>query len=139
MSVPTQAYTWNQGEDLTISLIYKEGPTGAEAPVDLTGWKLRMDVVDSSGRIFTFNSDDIAESGVDTVGPSDNEAVLGSDGSISITVPRSLTLSGGPIYARMQTGNSVFNYDIFLRNTANKQWPILRGTIQVLESYTQWA
>lgn len=130
--VPTNDLIWQQGEDLTISLVYNEGPSGAETPVDLTGYSLRMDVVGNTGVIYTFNTDDLDQATVD-------EAVLGADGSINIDVPRSLTLSGGDIFAEMQsTNNSVFNYDVFLRNPQGKQYPILRGTITVVKSYTLW-
>lgn len=137
--VPTYNYTWGQGEDLTINLIYKSGPPGAEAPVDLTGYALRMDVASDAGRKFTFNSDDIADEAVDVVGPGDNEAVLGTDGSIAITVPRSLTLPGGAVYDDIVAENNVFFYDIFLRDTSGKQKKILRGQITVEPSYTLWA
>lgn len=132
-SVPSLDLVWQQGEDLTISFVYNEGPAGAEVPQDLTGYSLRMDVVGSSGVIYTFNSDDADAATLD-------EAVLGADGSINITVPRQLTLPpDGEAYSEMQAGNSVFNYDVFLRNPQNKQYPIVRGTITVVKSYTLWA
>lgn len=136
--VPTNDYTWQQGEDLVLSLIYNEGPEGDETPVDLTGWSLRMDIVDEDTRLFTFNSDDIPVSGVDVAGDADNEAILGNDGSISIVVPRALTLVNGAVYSRFLNGTTDYHYDIFLRNPANNQWPILRGTITVKKSYTLW-
>lgn len=139
MPVPTYNYTWGQGEDLIISLIYKTGPVGLETPVDLTGYSLRMDVADSTGRLFTFNSDDIDEPAADVVGPADNEATLGADGSINIVVPRSLTLPGGAVYDNIVAENNVFFYDIFLRDTFDKQRKILRGQITVEPSYTLWA
>lgn len=114
-----------------MSLIYNEGAEGEEVPVDLTGYSLRMDVVGNSGVVYTFNSDDQDPA-------TEDEAILGTDGSINIVVPRSLTLPDGPVYDEMQQGNSVFNYDIFLRNPQNKQYPIVRGTITVVESYTLW-
>lgn len=132
-SVPTHDIIWQQGEDLTISLVYNEGPSGAETPVDLTtGYSVRMDVVGSSGTIYTFNTDDL-----DPATP--DEIVLGADGSINIDVPRTLTLSGGDIFTVMQSNNAtVFNYDIFIRNPQGKQFPLMRGTITVVKSYTLW-
>lgn len=130
-SVPTLNYTWQQGEDLVMSFVYNEGPDGAEVPIDLTGYSLRMDVVDNSGTVlYTFNSDDADVATVD-------EAVLGADGSINITVPRQLTLPpDGVIYSSV--GGTPLNYDIFLRRPNNKQFPIARGTITVVKSYTLW-
>lgn len=124
-----------------MSLIYKEGPTGSEVPVDLTGYSLRMDVVQSGvgTRVFTFNSDDIDDPAADNVGPADNEAVLGSDGTITIVVPRSLTLTGGAVANLFNASDSlVLNYDIFLRNPAGLQSKILRGNVTVERSYTKW-
>lgn len=138
MSVPTYNYTWGQGEDLTISLVYKAGPDGAEVPVNLTGYSLRMDICDDTGRLYTFNSADIPDPVVDETGATDNEAVLGTDGSINITVPRALSLPGGAVYDAVEAENNVFSYDIFLRDASNKQKKILRGQITVEASYTLW-
>lgn len=139
MTVAVYNWTWQQGADLVMSLVYKEGPTGSETPVNLTGYSVRMDLVYAGARIFTFNSDDIAEAGVDETGATDNEATLGTDGTINIVVPRDITLPTGEVYAIMAlTGNTVINYDIFLRNPAGKQWKILRGTVVVEPSYTLW-
>jgi hypothetical protein len=134
MSIPTYDLVWQEGEDGQINLIYKLNDT----PVNLTGYKLRMDVRDASGGtlLFTFNSDDIVETPpVDVTGSSDNEAVLGSDGSINILVPRAASLPGGPLATSIGT---ILNYDIFLRDTTNKQRKILRGTIQLEPSSTKW-
>lgn len=140
MTISTYNWTWQEGEDLIMSLIYKAGPTGSEVPIDLTGYQLRMDIVDNTERLFTFNSDDIDESGVDIVGTADNEATLGSDGTINIVVPRSLTLPGGAVALKF-VGISplTLSYDIFLRNPAGLQSKILRGSITVERSYTKWA
>ena len=141
----THNYTWAQGEDLEMAMVYRQGPEGAEEPVDLTGYSLRMDIVTlASERRYTFNSADIAD--VDPVTPGSipdttKEATLGSDGEISITVPRTLTLPSGELYADI-TGNPpqlTFNYDVFLRNPAGKQRKILKGSIVVEKSYTLWA
>lgn len=139
--VATHNYTWQQGEDLTLSMLYKQGPVGSEIPVDLTGYSLRMDIVGADGlHRYTFNSDDIPDPTVDEVGELDNEAVLGADGSINITVPRTLTLPGGEIYTDITatTPNLTFQYDVFLRDTAGKQKKILKGTITVEKSVTLW-
>jgi hypothetical protein len=140
--VTTANWTWQEGEDLVMSLVYNEGPLGAETPVDLTGYQLRMDVVKDGTRVFTFNSDDITpiDAQVDVVGPADNEATLGADGSINIKVPRSLTLPGGAVAALfVGTDESLLlNYDAFLRATTGLQSKIIRGTITVERSYTLW-
>lgn len=141
MSVGTYNWTWEQGDDLVMSMIYKEGPEGSEVPLDLSAYSLRMDVVNTTtnARIFTFNSADIAEAGVDVVGPADNEATLGADGSIRVVVPRSLTLPGGAVYAAMQAGKIlVMQYDMFLRGADNLQRKFMKGTITVNPSYTIW-
>lgn len=139
MAVATYNWTWQQGADLVMSLIYKEGPAGSETPVNLTGYSVRMDLVHSGTRIYTFNSDDIPVVGVDETGAADNEAVLGTDGTINIVVPRDITLPGGEVHAVLApTGNTVLNYDIFLRNPSDKQAKILKGTVVVEPSYTLW-
>lgn len=144
MSVPSQPLTWEQGTDLTISLVYKEGPPGAEVPIDLTNYAVRMDIktTEVAGtHIFTFNSEDIVETPpVDTTGSSDNEATLGSAGQINILVPRALTLVDGALYTYLNNNVTGFFYDIILRNkTTNKQIKILKGTITVNRGVTLWA
>lgn len=139
----TYNYTWDQGEDLEISLVYKEGPAGSPTAVNLTNYQVRMDIRSVSvagSRTWTFNSSDISgEPLADSVGVSDNEIVLGSDGSIKITVPRSLTLPGGSIYPLLENANSaMFVYDVFLRNGSNKQKKIMTGAITVNRSVTLW-
>lgn len=143
--VASHNYTWEQGEDLTLLMVYKTGLPGAETPVDLTGYSLRMDIVTPDGqRRFTFNSDAVTD--VDPVEPGDQadpvtEAVLGTDGSISITIPRSLTLPGGEIYDDITANPPLltFNYDVFLRAPDNKQRKILKGQVTVERSYTLWS
>lgn len=138
-------YSWGQGEDLVLSMLYKQGPVGSEAPVDLTGYQLRMDIVTPSGeRRYTFNSDPVTD--VDPTTPGDEsdvvtEAVLGADGTINITIPRTLTLPDGEIYADITGSPPVltFNYDVFLRDDTGKQKKILKGQITVEKSYTLWA
>lgn len=150
MAVATYNWNWQEGEDLVMSLVYKEGPEGEELPVNLsTGYILRMDIVKSdapSQRLYTFNSDEIVDVDPSTEGnqpetPVLDEAVLSDDGTITITVPRALTLYGGAV-ANVWTGNDplFLNYDIFLRNTVTGlQSKILRGVITVERSYTKWA
>jgi hypothetical protein len=147
MTVPTHAYQWEQGTDLDLKFIYRTGvDAGSMLPVDLTAYEVRMDIraTNVAGeRVWTFNSEDIAD--VDPVEVGDQadtakEATLGADGSINITVPRSLTLPGGAIYAEM-TDNpavTVFVYDIILRDGDGKQTKILSGTISINASVTLW-
>lgn len=145
-------FTWPEGEDLKVELIYKEGATAETAAVVnlATGYAVRMDIVvpGTNERIYTFNSAAIAD--VDPIGAgatadSTLEGVLSSGAggtpNISISVPRALTLPGGVIYAKYTENPPVtsFNYDIFLRNTAtDKQSKILRGSITIEDSYTLW-
>lgn len=147
MTVPTHAYQWEQGTDLVLKLIYRTGPDAQNmTPVDLTGYDVRMDIraTNASGaHVWTFNSADIVD--VDPVTPGDqadtvHEAVLGVDGSIEITVPRSLTLPDGAIYDQMIADPpvTVFVYDIILRDGAGKQSKILSGTISINASVTLW-
>lgn len=139
-------YTWQQGEDLTIALVYKSGPSGAEVPVDLTAYSLRMDI-GLSGTVtplYVFNSTAIADTDPNTTGAqADNtiEATLGADGTIMIAVPRSVTLPEGPLYTHIMADPPVlvYAYDIFLRDGTSKQKKILQGQIQVDKSVTLWA
>jgi hypothetical protein len=127
-----------------MSLVYKAGPTGAEVPVDLTGYSLRMDIALTDGtRVYTFNSDAIAD--VDNVAPGDTpdtttEVTLGTAGEINITVPRSVTLPDGEAFQYLNATPPVliYNYDIFLRDTADKQKKILQGQISIEKSVTLW-
>lgn len=147
MTVPTRGYTWEQGADLEMSFIYRTGPSaGAMTPVDLTTYQVRMDIRATSiagDRVYTFNSMDIADVDPVLVGDQPDtikEAVLGADGSIKFTVPRSLTLPGGAVYAQITATPpvTIFVYDIFLRDGAGKQSKILSGTIAVNASSTLW-
>ena len=143
MAAPTKNYTWGQGEDLTIDIIYKEGPVESATPVDLANYSLRMDIVENGTRLFTFNSEDIVPSdpAVDQTGAADNEAVLnygGELGAIHIVIPRHITLPGGELFTSLAS-NNVFDYDIFLRNDiSDTQAKILRGQITVEPSHTLW-
>lgn len=135
--VPEVDFVWQQGEDGEINMVRKTGDPAM--PVDLTGYSLRMDIRNAAGTLlYIFNSDDVSDPnlpGGDVIGPSDNEAVLGSDGSINIVVPRSVSLGDGPLVG--EVGN-VLQYDIMLRDTDNKQKKILRGTITLEASQTRW-
>lgn len=147
----TANFTWGQGEDLPVALIYKEGPVDAEIVIDLSsGYSLRMDIVvpATKERVYTFNTATIADVDPILVGDQPDSVIEGALSSgaggtpnIQIQVPRTLTLPGGGIYTKMVavTPITVFKYDIFLRNTvANRQVKILTGTITVEESSTLW-
>lgn len=152
----TQSFTWDQGADLVVQLIYKEGAdVGSALAVDLSsGYAVRMDIVvpGTGERVYTFNSATIADVDPILVGSQADSVVegtltsgAGGTPNISITVPRSLTLpnngSNGVIYTKM-TGVppiTVFNYDVFLRNTtSNLQAKVLTGTVTISGSYTLW-
>jgi len=144
-SVEPYNFTWEQGEDFTFQLLYKTGTPGAETPANLTGYSLRMDIYGlPTGIIYTFNSADIIDldgSGPGTTGDTTKEAVLGSDGTINVAVPRSLTLPGGAVYTELMAGRNIFQYDVFLRDNGvpARQLKILSGTITVNKSVTLWA
>jgi hypothetical protein len=133
MTIPTYAFVWQQGEDGQINMNYTQN----DVAVDLTGYKLRMDIRSQSDTLlYTFNSSDITEvPSVDNVGAGDNEAVLGSDGTINIVIPRAASLGSGPLAAHL---DEPLSYDVFLRDTANLQRKILRGTITIEPSETRW-
>lgn len=147
MTIPTHAYQWEQGTDLDLKLIYRTGPDAQSMlPVDLTGYEVRMDIraTSTSGeRVWTFNSADIVDVDPILVGDqadTTKEVVLGVDGSITITVPRELTLPGGAVYDQITAtpAITVFVYDIILRDVGGKQSKILSGTISVNASVTLW-
>jgi hypothetical protein len=147
----TVNFTWAQGEDLPVALRYREGPDGSEVVVDLTtGFAVRMDIVvpATKERVYTFNTEAIADVDPITVGAQADSVVEGvlSDGAggsanIEFAVPRTITLPGGTVYAKMTATPAVkvFGYDIFLRNkTTDKQSKILTGTITIEDSNTLW-
>lgn len=147
MAAPTLDFVWQQGDDFVISMTYKEGPDAQSVvPVDLTGWSVRMDIKTTSGvRLYTFNSQSIQDTDPLTAGDQSDavtEAVLGSDGTILITVPRSITLPPtGAIYQQMSSPTNpqtIFDYDIFLRSTTDKQKKILKGKVTIERSITLW-
>ena len=135
----TYNYIWPQGADLTLGFRYLEGPEGEETAVDLTGYTARMDIVhpDTKEVLFVFNTEEQED-------PDEIFVNAGGIGKVAIRVPRSLTLppSNGqtpsPVYQALQNGTTVFNYDIFLRNTSNLQTKIYGGTIRVEASHTLW-
>jgi hypothetical protein len=129
-TVPTYDFVWQQGEDGEINMVYKIN----NLVVDLTGYKVRMDLKASgSGTVlFTLNS-----AGADTGGETTSgvEATLNTVGEIHMIVPRTASLSGGPLFNHL---NTALNYDIFLRDASNKQRKILTGTITIQKSVTLW-
>lgn len=139
--VAKQDYVIEQGEDLVIDITYQQqSPTWQPGdpeinkflPVDLTGWNVRMDIVTEDGTaVDTFNNEDSDPT-------TDDEITLGADGKLSITIPRSLTLSPGRMFQAMETGVNKFKYDMFLRNPDGKQKKLLQGNITVNRSITLW-
>ncbi len=142
--VATQDYEWGQGEDLTISLVYKSGPAGAAVPVDMTNYAFRMDIVGPNGKALTvLNDEAITDTDPFTAGnqgDTNYEVTLGNAGQITISLARNLTLPGGAFYPYLNANPSQveFNYDMFLRDATNKQRKIMAGTIVVSKSYTRW-
>lgn len=137
-------YTWEQGDDLTISLVYKTGPEGATTTVDLTGYKFRMDIVAPDGKVMTvLNDEAIADTDPYIAGSqADNafEVTMDASGNIVISLARTLTLPGGAFYDYITANpnQNVFTYDMFLRSGANKQNKILEGSITINKSVTMW-
>ena len=137
--VAVQDYTWEQGDDLIIEIVYKIN----DVPVDLSNHSVRMDIAPVTGAtvgspVWSFNSEDLSGSPLDTEGIADNEAVLDAQGNIHIRVPRDLTLTG-VIGAALPT-TTTYAYDLFLRDKgANTQKKLLRGNITVNRSITHWA
>lgn len=148
MTYANQDYTWEQGEDLTLSIKY----TINDVPIDST-WKARMDIVPKTNpqtpvaSLFSFNSDDLdpteLDSGgnpLDQTGTQDNEIVIDDTGNVTITIPRSLTLPGGVIGNKLAEGNTQYAYDLFVRDGSDKnQTKIMAGSITVNASITRWA
>lgn len=137
-------YEWNQGEDLTITLVYKSGPEGATAPVDLTSYSFRMDIVAPDGRtLAVLNDKTIPDANPYEEGSqpdSSFEVTLASDGTITINLSRHLTLPGGHFFRYITANPPVksFAYDMFLRDSLNKQRKILGGRINIERSVTAW-
>lgn len=120
-------FTWPQGEDMFISLRYKEGPTAARAlPVDLAnGYTAQMSLANSNSPLTpvqTYTSalgDILLYQGI-------------NEPNIKVRLPRAHTLTGGTL-----TPGS-YLYDIFLRNDNGDQIKVVEGTINVKRSITQW-
>lgn len=141
----TKNFEWNQGEDFPISLVYKSGPVGAAAPVDLNLYTFRMDIVAPDGKVLSvLNDDAIADTDPNEAGSQpDNtyEVTMNSDGEIKIELGRALTLPGGAFYKYITANPPVntFSYDMFLRDNNGKQKKIMGGTISIERSVTHWA
>lgn len=131
MAIPTHDFIWQQGEDGEISMIYKQNGVA----VNLTGYELRMDVKQAgSGTVlFTFNTADSDTGGEETSG--DEVAALGATGEIHVLVPRTASLTGGQLFNYL---DAALSYDIFLRDSSEKQKKILKGTITIEKSTTLW-
>lgn len=141
----TYDYEWAQGEDLTISLIYKSGPPGETLPVDLTGYSFRMDIVAPRGKpLAILNDKNIADTNPFKEGnqaDTSYEVTMTAQGLITITLSRHLTLPGGHFYPFLTANPPVqrFAYDMFLRDSLNKQRKIMGGFISIDRSVTSWA
>lgn len=130
-----QAYDfdWPQGEDLVISLNYKEGDTANKAlVVNLSsGYSARMDLVLPSTRAVVLTANDGDEI---TLGNG-----LNKQPNVEIILPRSHTLPGSPMHTAM-AGSMSLGYDLFIRNlTTDIQVKVLHGTIKIKRSNTLWA
>lgn len=145
----THNYTWNQGEDLLIALVYKSGPVGSSEPVDLNLYSFRMDIVGPDGRVLSVANDQtITDADPYMTGDQTDsgpfEVELNADdviGSIRIDLARSLTLPGGVFYKYINANPPirVFSYDMFLRDNNGKQKKLMQGTITIERSVTHWA
>jgi len=140
----TYNYEWSQGEDLTISLIYKSGPQGETQPVDLTSYSFRMDIVAPDGRpLAVLNDKAIADTDPSITGNQpDNEfeVTMSEDGEILIHLSRALTLPGGHFYRYITANPPIqnFAYDMFLRDPQDRQKKIMGGVITIERSVTAW-
>ena len=140
----TYDFTWAQGEDKILSMVYKSGPVGEAEPVDLGNYKLRMDIVAPDGKILTVANDElIADADPYTEGAqADNafEVTLGGEGQIRIELSRLLTLPDGPFYKYITANPPIrtFTYDIFMRDAFEKQKKVMQGVITIERSVTHW-
>lgn len=141
MTVAQQDYTWEQGEDFTLSFTY----TIDNVPIDHT-WQARMDIVPVTSpqtpvaSLYAFNSEDLPDDPtLDVVGPEDNEITIDDNGNINIRVSRALTLSGGAIAAKLDEGTTQYQYDLFVRDSSGgNQTKIMQGQITINRSITRW-
>lgn len=119
-------FRWHQGADLRLSFLYKEGAT----LLDLSsGYDARMDV-------FTLAAPNTPVVTCTT----ENGRIILSKGRPNITVvlERALTLPGGAVHPLI-AGNNTFGFDLFLRNTfTNHQAKVIRGSLKMEKSGTQW-
>ena len=135
---------WDEGSDLPINIVYKSGPSGSEAVVNLSNHKLRMDIASPDGVVLTVvNDETITDTDPFTPGnqtDSSYEVVLGTAGQIDITLSRDLTLPNGPFYKYISANPPIteFYYDVFLRDAGNKQKKLVEGTITIKGSVTKW-
>ena len=142
----TQDYSWEQGEDLAINLVYKSGPPGEATPVDLTSYSFRMDIVAPNGKTLTvLNDETITDTDPYTPGSQADstpyEVTMTAIGEIIINLARSLTLppTGALFpYINANPATTSFSYDMFLRDATGKQTKILKGNITVSKSVTLW-
>lgn len=140
----TYDFSWAQGEDKILSMVYKSGPVGESEPVDLSNHSLRMDIVAPDGKVLTISNDEaIADADPYTTGEQPDsvfEVTLSGTGEIRIELPRALTLPGGPFYNYLKSNPPIrtFSYDIFLRDEFEKQKKIMQGTITIERSVTHW-
>lgn len=143
--VAIQDHTWEQGEDLIIEIVYTvtEGDTQIPVPLDTETFAVRMDIAQISKLnepVYSFNSDDLSDSNLDSDGEDDNEIIFPSErpGTIHIEVPRQLTLPGGVIGDELSS-SKVYGYDLFIRNKfEDVQRKLLKGKIVVNTSITHW-
>ena len=141
----SHTYTWNQGTDLVMSLIYKAGPVGSAEPVDLSAYAFRMDIVAPDGNVLIVANDAEIED-VDPFEPNAQpdtsyEVTMNTVGEIQVTLNRSLTLPGGKFYKYISAHTPIrtFSYDMMLRDTSiNFQTKVLEGTIVISPSVTLW-
>lgn len=140
----TYNYSWEQGSDLVIALVYKAGPEGSAVPVNLTNYSFRMDIVAPNKKVLTvlndklINDTDPFTSGNQS--DSNYEVTLGNDGSIQITLSRALTLPGGVFYKYLNAQDEInsFKYDMFLRDSTGYQRKVMEGNITLNKSVTMW-
>lgn len=138
-------FEWSQGEDFLIAMTYKSGPVGEPFTPDLTTYSFRMDIVAPDGKVLSvINDKALADSDAYLPGSQpdeDYEVVMTATGNIRIEFSRSLTLPGGAFYKYLSANPAVrtFSYDMFLRDTDEKQKKILAGTITIERSVTHWA
>ena len=120
-------FTWPQGEDMTIELRYKEGPTPAKSlPVNLSGYSASMALVNPGS----------PQTPLVTLGTVTGEIVL-SEGVPNIVIRLARALTNTPLTP------GAYSYDLFIRNdnmgSGGTAVKIMEGTINVRRSITpQW-